>query len=336
MSLFLSCTTSRNLTSIEAELMTWTLSRVFECRLSEYPISMLTSSFWQRYQNSHMTTGKEYTMCLFGSVDDDNDDDNVHGGLDLCLEHLREPCPRSYVTIHKSGLQKCQSILFHNGTWSTADDDRLWTPYLNDDFNKFRPNFAQYFECLGNFESRVRACAKEHLDKPCSTSPLRVVKTVRAPMEVARRLFRLYPKDLRLVHLLRDPRGVTLSRLRTEWAHGYFERQDPDPRMLADSYCRNSLRDVHERKILEAMHKGQIFEVLYDNFMEDPKENAKELFFNIGMGHMFPKSEHVIRRKIDEKRKDRWKSWLNPDDIEAIEKACPTFLKAYKLEMHQP
>ncbi|ELU09456.1 hypothetical protein CAPTEDRAFT_200321 [Capitella teleta] len=323
----------RNLSDDQSKLMTWTVRNIFECRLSEFPTAMLISNFWYRYQDTHMSIGKDYVKCMeparhlnFSGGDE---------GLGVCLEHIRKPCPRSYNTLDEGLLNRCRSILWHNDTWSDTDSDELWAPYEGQDFMKYRQNFRQYFTCLKSLEPRVRQCARGHLDTPCKNAELRVVKTVRAPIELSRILFEAYPDNFNLIHLLRDPRGVTLSRLRAEWAHGYFERQDPDPRVLSDSYCRNAQRDVDERQALEAEHGDHIKELVYDHFMGDLRGNGRSIFKMLGMEGSVRKINHIIEGKADIERKDRWKTWLKLADIRAIEKACPWFMHSYNLTLYE-
>jgi len=52
------------------------------------------------------------------------------------------------------------------------------------------------------------------------------------------------------VHLIRDPRGVVNSRGKYDGCHGVGEPYDAV--VEARIYCRNALRDIEERRILEA------------------------------------------------------------------------------------
>ena len=73
--------------------------------------------------------------------------------------------------------------------------------------------------------------------------------------------------NLRVIHLLRDPRGVARSRqLMGGSLMGLRASSDPlggDPLVLeAVKYCRTAARDVRLRRELERQYPGRILEVL--------------------------------------------------------------------------
>jgi len=66
-------------------------------------------------------------------------------------------------------------------------------------------------------------------------------------------LFRTLP-NLRLVHLIRDPRGAVNSRRGYPSFHGIGSGYDVTPE--ARIYCRDILRDIKARRTLEARWVG--------------------------------------------------------------------------------
>ena len=55
------------------------------------------------------------------------------------------------------------------------------------------------------------------IDKICTSKPLHVIKTVRMDLETVVGLMDKYP-NMRVIHLIRDPRSVVLSRIKSGWS----------------------------------------------------------------------------------------------------------------------
>ena len=73
--------------------------------------------------------------------------------------------------------------------------------------------FDDYRSCFRSYRRRVDANCTELLRMAIADRPLRAVKTVRATMESMGPLLRALPA-LRVIHLVRDPRSVAVSRCR--------------------------------------------------------------------------------------------------------------------------
>lgn len=108
--------------------------------------------------------------------------------------------------------------------------------------------FRRYSQCIARQAAVVSPCTS-HLEAACQSSDLRVVKTVRAAMSETDVLFRTLP-NFRLVHLIRDPRGVVNSRRGYTSFHGIGSGYDAVPE--ARIYCRDVLRDIKARRVLAA------------------------------------------------------------------------------------
>ena len=94
--------------------------------------------------------------------------------------------------------------------------------------------------------------------------------------------------NLRVIHLLRDPRGVARSRsLMGGSLMGLRASSDPlgvDPLVLeAVKYCRTAARDVRLRRELERQHPGRILEVVYDAFVTDVERHVRTIHSFLGM-----------------------------------------------------
>jgi len=93
------------------------------------------------------------------------------------------------------------------------------------------------------------------LQSICSWSSLRATKTVRAQMMSMDALLAADP-GVRVIHLLRDPRGVASSRLhaRNPSLSGKYSLQYNSSQAMRSEaiiYCRTAVRDIRIRQLLE-------------------------------------------------------------------------------------
>ena len=109
--------------------------------------------------------------------------------------------------------------------------------------------FVQYSQCLAKQVTRALQCVSI-LQTVCQSSDVRVVKTVRAAMLEMDHLLQTLP-NFRLLHLIRDPRGVITSRKANLSFRGIGSIFQPIEVVEAGIYCREVLRDIKERRILE-------------------------------------------------------------------------------------
>ena len=132
--------------------------------------------------------------------------------------------------------------------------------------------FTAFVACYAAQRARSRGC-REAAVAACRATGARAVKTVRAPMAMAERLLRLLP-SLQLVHVLRDPRAVYLSR-RNYCSLRHIDSKDARSAVF---YCDDVARDLRLRTRLEARYPGQIRQLFYEEFVVDPLRTARQLY----------------------------------------------------------
>ena len=86
--------------------------------------------------------------------------------------------------------------------------------------------FKQYKECLEQQRTiAINKCVPS-IKKTCKSKALSVIKTVRMELETVTSLMDRYP-NMRVIHLIRDPRSVVLSRIKSGWStHGATNLKD--------------------------------------------------------------------------------------------------------------
>ncbi len=154
---------------------------------------------------------------------------------------------------------------------------------------KPRDSFLDYRKCVDEFNKKYN-CRKIFRNL-CQQGKFRGIKTVRATMASVGDLLERNP-NLRVVHLIRDPRAVVWSRKHFgQSGQGLFsiqksnggKKQDMNMVKEAELYCSAVLRDVRMRKELDKKYPGALVEVIYDDFVQWPLNYTEKLYEIIGV-----------------------------------------------------
>lgn len=245
----------------ELTAMRWTMDSIFQCKMADnWPVQFLVHPFWFYYGNSAMTS---YKSCL-GQSKPSHSLQVTKKSLANCMNHLQSLCKGHYSS-GSAKLKKCKNIMWKDGAYRTSLTPQEVSEGTKYGFSEAEmKKFDSYFRCLHTYEDMARSCARRYLDQPCSESNIRVIKTVRASMEVPEAFFMDYP-NFRLIHLFRDPRGAAKSRLDQGWSQGSFETRNVTK--IARTYCQNVYSDYKLREDLNAKYPGQTAQILSDDFM---------------------------------------------------------------------
>lgn len=128
----------------------------------------------------------------------------------------------------------------------------------------------QYGNCLKskNATNKVELCTRK-LQEMCVNKSV-FIKTIRLSMEVVALLLELVP-DLKVIHLIRDPRGIMFSRYRGRFVN------DTNSRMSAKSLCNRMLMDIMRSYYLKLKFPHKIKTQLYEYLAENPLESMYDL-----------------------------------------------------------
>ena len=159
----------------------------------------------------------------------------------------------------------------------------------------------------------------------CRAAKFRVIKTIRV-----NGLESIWDEvqseaNIKVIHLIRDPRGVQSSRLRL--AKG---RKSLGPSRV----CDEPMKSIHFNQLHELDARGRYYEIIFDHFAVNPVPKLKEMFSFLGMD-LPHKVEHLVQKLTESTKKvsggyntrernatfvaKRWEKVLSKTDKELIE-----------------
>ena len=166
----------------------------------------------------------------------------------------------------------------------------------------------------------------------CTVSDLSATKTVRLTMETAETMLQRWP-NLRIIHLIRDPRPVALSRMQDSTYHG--KRTGGDMVKEARFYCQSVVRDILVRERIQARKPGAVMEVIYEDLTAQPIEVARKIYSFLNetlpqsVKAWLEKSTHSSggNSKSSVAIASKWKTKMSYGVAQDIIKVCGEFYK---------
>ncbi|XP_068216444.1 carbohydrate sulfotransferase 1-like isoform X2 [Palaemon carinicauda] len=100
----------------------------------------------------------------------------------------------------------------------------------------------------------------------CLQEPLRIIKTIRTRLEWTKELLEDKSLDLKVIHLVRDPRGSFTSMNKLDWG------------VAAQNMCTGLKSDLEARKEMEQRYPDKYHFIKYEDICLDPFGKTQELF----------------------------------------------------------
>lgn len=97
------------------------------------------------------------------------------------------------------------------------------------------------------------------------------IKTIRLQMDSIEPLLKTFP-GLKVIHLIRDPRGMLESRVRVGYGQG------KELSVLAREICSRYKRDLNAAKTLRQLYPNRIKMVAYENIATNPLEMSRDIY----------------------------------------------------------
>jgi len=190
--------------------------------------------------------------------------------------------------------------------------------------------FSQYHACFRSFRERVDAHCTEILRKAIADRRLRATKVVRATMDSMGPLLRALP-TLRIIHLVRDPRAVTLSRHRFgPSVRGLYSRMRSSKsgsRFVPEAtlYCNHVTADIRSRLQLEREFPGRIMFVKYEDVLANPEQRFRDIYKLLDEPiptTTLEQMEQLASRGQERNLTTKWQNVLNSTDQTEIAHRC--------------
>ena len=126
-----------------------------------------------------------------------------------------------------------------------------------------------------HLQDRETLCLRpEYLNQICSLHPIRLIKTVRLRVAKVEKLLQDPAMNLRVVLLVRDPRGVYNSRGSGRVASWCKEKEEcADPTVG----CRDLADDIVAAEDLAARYPGKVTLVRYEDLSLSPEQTSRHL-----------------------------------------------------------
>jgi len=194
--------------------------------------------------------------------------------------------------------------------------------------------FSQYRACFQSFRERVDAHCTEILRKAIADRRLRATKVVRATMDSMEPLLQALP-NLRIIHLVRDPRAVTLSRHRcSPSVRGLYShmRSKSGSRFVPEAtlYCNRVTADIRSRLALEREFPGRIMFMKYEDVLANPEQRFRDIYKLLDEPMPTTTLEQMQLMASRGQQKNlttKWQNVLNLTDQREIAHRCSDFFQ---------
>ena len=235
---------SRKLPDFEVKASVDVISDILECKVNNLPKEVLLNNFWAQFWTDQINL-LDFTKCL--------EQKKVKVGMCQNM-YLRRVCPFRF-GLSSQKQETCYNFL-HKSTQSGMAIK------------------TKYTQCLLLHTQKAESCIPL-LQKRCDLAPIRGVKTVRATMEVAKQLLERH-HNLKLIHLIRDPRPVLMSRM----SHQSFRAVESKKSIISEArfYCNIVYNDIKLRQELAKKYKGRTTEVIYEDLTSNPLNKTQEIY----------------------------------------------------------
>jgi len=251
---------NRTIPQVEIEAVSEFLFHLLRGDVDKLRTETLVHSFWALFDSEHKHAST-YLACLR----------KHHLTRVNCSQNVREYCGGRFGQKPPERLEQCRLLLANKGNATTLGV----TPSI-------ARLFENYSSCFRSYRQRVKANCTEVLRKVITSRHLRATKVVRATMNSMGPLLRSLP-TLRIIHLVRDPRAVALSRIRfDESGRGMYTESSRKSTsgIVAEAslYCHHVTADIRSRLALEREFPGRILSVRYEDVVANPEQRFRDIY----------------------------------------------------------
>ena len=327
-------TVSRPIPKYEETAILKHIHDLYNCELDSIPTDTLahytTTQLIQRRMESHAQCVKTVNE---GRMPNTREWALPNGRVEApwyCKWKIDPFCPRQFSLKTKS-LFSCWYCL-HQDDLSTNDTSEYANDMLyNPDCNRAIEKFQLYYKCMNNFRRAMEPCVG-NLSSVCREASLFGIKTIRLRADLVFQLL-IDDPDLKIVHQIRDPRGIVYSRKRTALLSLLSGKNIVNE---ASILCQRISYDVGILSRLEQQFPGRILQIKYEDLVVHPQETAQEFYDFLGV-EMPPEVTSWFNDLNDTVKEGnafstirrnstatafKWQTVLKADDIASITEKC--------------
>ncbi|KAK2168889.1 hypothetical protein LSH36_13g02129 [Paralvinella palmiformis] len=279
------------------------LDHLLSCQIKSLPTETLIHRFWFLFSSFHVAL-RDFIKCLGTN------------GLKYtrCEAYTPGLCGRRFGEFGDDRLEKCNQF--------------LWTNELRRSSRGIlAQNTTKYRRCIDGMRAEVDRRCTPLFRIQCQRSELRATKVVRATMASMDQVLE-QDVNVRVIHLIRDPRAVVLSRLLFD-SSGRSRYAGKDVVKEATVYCRDVVRDIRRRRQLDEKYSGRLLTIIYDDLTRYPISYAEQIYKFLNAS-LHEKTISWLIRNTSEKKNStkiasKWQKKLSYQTARRIMDVCKTF-----------
>ena len=247
------------------------------------------------------------------------------------LRGLDDRILRSIMFENKSGktwtdFAKCYVEVAENKTVENLNK-YLENAVGKDEFDKHE-NVFRYLNTPGPKVDKFQACL-DNLEAQCRASIIRVAKVLRISARLIPRLLNEFP-NLKILFVLRDPRGIMNSRIETYW----FPVSVDKPKEVTDnikSLCNKMESDVQMVPDLKRDFPDRIIDYRLEDIVKKPLDAFNDIF-DLMNTTMTDRHKNKIKDifKAKPNFQTKWVVKLKKDFIKLTEESCSNVFRYYR------
>ena len=251
----------RILPSKEIEEVASFLGRFLQCNLTSLPTETLINLYFQILPE-HFKFIDKYTTCVVKYS---------NYRYRLCERHISGYCGRRFNEKPVERLEECAKMLSDARKQKTLNPNQSNKAIFN--------SFLRHKKCMDVIRKKNHMQCEHMLLESCVSRRIRATKVVRATMDSMSSLLKTVP-NFRVIHLVRDPRAVSLSRMKfNPFARGLFSGNNNETLVRAAIlYCQTVVRDIKSRLKLERKYGGKILSLIYEEVVKDPLKSMRSVY----------------------------------------------------------
>ena len=187
--------------------------------------------------------------------------------------------------------------------------------------------------CLNKKEITSK-CVHQYIPEVCTNASHRVSKILRLAPEHFESLLQSR-KNLKVIHLVRDPRAIINSRIETKW---YPLK---DMLLNAEALCQKMIHDYRQGKQLSVKYPKRFRFVYYEDLKANPVIKVRAMYKFLGMSldeNKYSAIKNLIaansskHRVLTEREKNNafwWRRKLKWDTVKKLDTLCKDVYEAF-------